>query len=685
MKTSPVHLSNVLSREMSPYLLQHANNPVHWQVWSEETLALARASDRLLLISIGYATCHWCHVMEKETFEDQATADIMNAHFINIKVDREELPDVDEVYMNACQLMSGRGCGWPLNVIALADGSPIWIGTYVPKTHWHQILHHFIQLKDTSPDKLRSQGDHALRALREINVLQSDTHQLELTILDVKSAINRQLLHSDLVNGGLKGAPKFPMPPMIQWMMAYGHKYKDKQVNRWLDLTLDRMIAGGLYDLIEGGFSRYSVDEGWRIPHFEKMLYDNAQLLDVYADAFKRSGNPMYEKILSRTIQWLVDNMLDKDSGAFYSAMDADSQGIEGLYYTWTKHELRAALPDPIICQLVEDYYGVTQSGNWEDGLNILHETSNLGELASRYDRTVEEISSQLDQAHELLIRARRKRSRPITDTKIITGWNALTTYSLLKVYEATGDETAFSLALDNMYFITDNLLIGSNQLKHAFHSRSRIIKGYLTDYAYTIQALLSVFRHRGHVQDCHLAIELTDYVLAHFLDEKSGLFYMNEAHSNQLIYRPMSTTDGVMPCGNSIMLENLWIIGTLQDDDKYIQRALKMMRSMADTLSTTNAPAYYGAWWRIIMNIIDAPIEVIVTGPDAMQVLTSLNKHYLPGVVLAAHTDEIIVPLMKGRMSSSTKIYVCQNKTCQLPVDTATEALDLLKTMTKI
>ena len=455
--------ANNLINESSPYLLQHAYNPVNWYPWGEEALEKARKEDKLLIISVGYAACHWCHVMEHESFEDSTVAKLMNDHFVSIKVDREERPDVDDIYMTAAQLISGRG-GWPLNAIALPDGKPVYAGTYYPKNDWMKILNQMVKIKNEDPDKLEKSAQQLTDGINNSDLINVSEKEIEFNNEDLKSYMERVLLLYDKRHGGRSGSPKFPMPNTYEFMMKYYWLTRDSEAKDIIELSLDKMANGGIYDQLGGGFARYSVDASWLVPHFEKMLYDNGQLVSVYAQAYSLFKKDHYKEIVENTIAFIERELMSDDHG-FYSSLDADSEGKEGKFYVWSEYEIDSLLLDENTRTAFKKYYDVTSSGNWEFH-NILNIVKDKSQLAESMNTTIATLDSWLEQAKSILFKARSKRVRPGLDDKILTSWNALMISGYVDAYNALGKTDYLEKAITNATFLIDNQMQNDGRLK---------------------------------------------------------------------------------------------------------------------------------------------------------------------------------------------------------------------------
>jgi uncharacterized protein YyaL (SSP411 family) len=655
---------NRLIQATSPYLLQHAHNPVDWFEWGDEALTKAKSEDKPILVSIGYSSCHWCHVMERESFEKQDVADLMNATFVCIKVDREERPDVDQVYMEAVQALGGHG-GWPLHVFLTPDQKPFYGGTYFPKGHWMRLLSQLHQAFRDNRKEIESNAaelrDHlALNDLQRFG--QGDINDVNIGDLDTMARILEDRF--DKTWGGMDRAPKFVMPTLWLWLLRYHAITKKTETLTMVSLTLIRMQNGGLYDQLGGGFARYSVDERWFAPHFEKMLYDNAQLLSLYAEAYSVTGNPIFKKIVYETVGWLKREMRHP-LGGFYSALDADSEGTEGKFYTWTYEELTDVLGSET--EAFATYYHCTREGNWEDGRNILLQDERAP------------VGDALQQAKEKLLHARASRPRPGLDDKILTGWNALMIKGLT---DAAGffDEPEFlDLALAGIRFIETHLL-DKTKVYRSFRDRRSETEGFLEDYAFLIQAYIALYQHTFNEEHIQKATHWCSYVVSHFADEKDGFFYFSSSGSEKLIVRKKEIFDNVIPGSNSVMARNLYHLGTLLDRGEWKQKAVIMVSNLATLIRSE--PGYTSNWGILLSEITHGLAEIVVVGPGAVELQQALARHFTPFALVMGTPSTSTLPLFEGRIPTDekTKVYVCFNKTCGLPVETADEVLAQLR-----
>ncbi|MBX2815236.1 MAG: thioredoxin domain-containing protein [Saprospiraceae bacterium] len=672
-QTSHAHTNNLIS-ENSPYLLQHAHNPVDWYPWGEEALARAKKEDKLLLISIGYAACHWCHVMEHESFEDLAVADSMNTSFINIKVDREERPDIDDVYMTACQLSNGRGCGWPLNAFALPDGRPVWAGTYFPKEQWLKILKQFDQLWKTDRSKLEEYADKLTKGVQaQDQIIVGAPRPFERAIADTMA---QGLLRTiDWERGGRTGAPKFPMPVIYEYLLDYGIMYQHDRALEAVNVTLDEMARGGIYDQLGGGFSRYSVDANWLVPHFEKMLYDNGQLMSLYSKAYQTTGKEQYRHVVSEIFDWLTREMTDS-SGGFYSALDADSEGEEGKFYVWSWDELKGTLIEDDF-NLFTQYYGCTEEGNWEHGKNILHMPKDRASFLNEHQLKEEELDQLLSRGKRTLMEARDERVRPGLDDKVLTAWNALMLRGLTDAFKATGEEQYRQAALRNATFIETNLVKENGRVDRNYKGGSSKINGFIDDYAllgYAYAGLYEITFDKMWLTRCD---QLVEYVQEHFYNEDLRLYNYTSDLDPPLVARKLKVNDDVIPGSNSVMTRLLNFLSHYLGKEEYARRSDQMLFSLIDPITQSGQTAYYANWARAYLEKLHPTFEVVVMGSEYESINGELQKHYLPNAIYMGGNEENL-PLLEYKLNEEqTTIYICQNKVCQFPVTEVKDALE--------
>ncbi len=671
MESSIHKFTNHLINESSPYLLQHAHNPVNWHPWGEEALEKATRENKLIIVSIGYSACHWCHVMEHESFENEEIAQYMNDHFVAIKVDREERPDIDQVYMNAVQLLTGRG-GWPLNCITLPDGRPIYGGTYFPPAQWLDMLKQVSEFVKLHPKETEEQAAKLTQGIRSDETIYRSTEVSDYSLNDLKAIFEAWEVRIDYKNGGHAGAPKFPLPVGYQYLLFHNHLTQDQQSLEAVTTTLQKMADGGIYDQIGGGFARYSTDAHWKVPHFEKMLYDNAQLLSLYASAYQKTKDPSYKRIVEETIQFIEREMTSKEGG-FYSALDADSEGIEGKYYVWENSELESLLGND--ADLIKEYYNTTIKGNWENGVNILLKTSSDQKIAKKYGISESELMQHIAKAKNVLLKEREKRIRPGLDDKILTSWNALMIKGYIDSYRVFDKKPYLKAALKNAEFLKENMIFDGHRLNRNYKDGKSTINGFLDDYAFTISAFIAIYQSTFEEQWLTEAKNLARYAIAHFFDDESGMFYYTSDLDPQLIARKMEINDNVIPSANSEMAKNLYLLGTYFYYDEYIQMSKIMLDNVKKNALAHGA--YYANWDILMAWFASEPFEVAIVGSDFEKIRKEIDKHYLPNVFLLGGNDEGKLVLLKNKsIVGETMIYVCKDKQCQLPVKEVSEAL---------
>ena len=672
-------MSNNLINETSPYLLQHAYNPVDWNPWNKQYLEKAKKENKLVIISIGYSSCHWCHVMEKESFEDSLVASIMNEKYISIKVDREERPDVDQVYMNAVQLMTGSG-GWPLNVVTLPDGRPIWGGTYFPKDQWINALTQISDLYNKEPERFINYADTLEKGIKSLDIITTNDNQ-ELSSIDIDKHIGSLVNKIDKKNGGFSGAPKFMMPNNIHFLLRSAYQNNDKETLKLVNLTLEKMAYGGVYDQIGGGFSRYSTDEKWHIPHFEKMLYDNAQLISLYSDAYLITNNELYKNVVYETINFVLKE-LTNSNGGFYSSIDADSKSLdgkenEGAYYVWKEDELKKLLKDEFI--VFSDYYNINKYGYWEDDNYVLIKNKSDAAFAKAHNLSKEEVSKKIDAWRKILIKARDKRSRPNIDDKILTSWNGLMIDAFIDAYRAFKDKDFLDVASSSAEFILKNMKKSDGGLYHSHKDGKSKINGYLEDYATTIQAFLNLYENTLDEKWLNTSNDLIKYTYKNFFNAETNMFYFTSTLDDKLISRTVEFRDNVIPSSNSIMANNLFKLSHYFDNNIYLSSSQQMVNNIKDQIALY--PSGFSNWMNLILNINKNFYEIAIVGNTAIEKIKELNENYLPNKIIIGSLESNPLPLLKNRfVEGETYIYVCVNKACKMPVKTVKEALKLIE-----
>jgi len=667
--------TNELISESSPYLLQHAHNPVNWYPWGDKALKKAKDENKMVIISIGYSACHWCHVMEHESYEDTTVARIMNEHFVCIKVDREERPDIDQLYMNAAYLISGNG-GWPLNVFALPDGKPFFAGTYFSKTNLIIILNYFVDIQNKDPSSLTDQANKITNGIKSIENIVFVNEKSVLTNSDLDSFFDKLKPNIDFEKGGMKQAPKFPMPSSWEYLMHYYSISKNPVVLEAVTSTLDNMAKGGIYDQIGGGFSRYSTDENWHIPHFEKMLYDNAQLVSLYTHAWQLTKNPLNKNIVYETLDFIEREMTSAEGG-FYSSFDADSEEEEGKFYVWTKEEIESVLGKE--APLFIDCYTITNPGNWEKDKNILFRKSTYAELSKKNNIGLQELQIEIAKSRQTLMKVRNKRVRPGLDDKILTSWNALMLKGYVDAYRAFGEARFLNAALKNADFILNNAIGRNNEMTRNYKNGKSSVPGLLDDYSFTISAFIDLYQATFDENWLYKANALTDYTILHFFDTSSGMFYYTPDNHSDLIARKMEISDNVIPSSNSEMAMNLFLLGNYFNNESFIQRAQQMLNNVQKSLQQ-NIFAYSN-WGVLGIHFVKPLYEVAILGSDWDIIRKTLDKDYLPDAIYLGGKNEGTLNLLENKLvSGQTTIYVCVDKACKIPVTEAEKALQQMK-----
>jgi len=667
--------TNKLIQSSSPYLLQHAHNPVDWYEWGDEAFEKARNEDKLILISIGYSACHWCHVMAHECFENEETATIMNSHFVCIKIDREERPDIDQIYMDAVQLLTGSG-GWPLNCFALPDGRPLHGGTYFPKIKWEQLLlsiHTFY--KTRRADALTFATD-LTSGVQKMNYLPTEADTKLISKDFVNDIFQQWKQHFDLKWGGYNWSPKFPMPNNWECFLQYGTLSQDQDYINATHLTLLKMAEGGIFDQLGGGFARYSTDTFWLAPHFEKMLYDNAQLMGLYARAYQQNKNKFYQQIIEKTHAFLKQEMTNAE-GLFYSALDADSEGVEGKYYVWTKQELEAVLGESE--PLFSLYYSVTDEGNWEHGYNILHKTLSNIALEMECGKPIADIELIIEGCRQILLEVRDMRIAPSLDNKCITSWNALMIKGYAEAYEVFGVEAYLEAADCAANILLQNMWDGTT-LFRIYKDGKVSIPGFAEDYATLIDALIVLFEAGGSPTYLTSAKQLMQSAMLQFFDVEFKLFYFKSNNDEQLISRKIDTRDDVIPSANSVFAKVLLKLGYYFDKPQYHQIVDDMLNKVQPKIAKPISS--HTNWIQVILWRQYGFKQVIVCGKNAILIKRQLQQYYLPNTIVLIMNDERkTIPLFAGKNNvDEILIYVCIDKVCMLPTKTVSEALMLIQ-----
>jgi uncharacterized protein len=675
--------TNSLISESSPYLLQHAHNPVNWLVWDEKAFVKAKTENKLILVSIGYSACHWCHVMEHESFEDEAIAKMMNDLFVCVKVDREERPDVDQVYMSAVQLMTGRG-GWPLNCFILPDGRPLYGGTYFPKQQWTEVLTNLATLWKSDTEKCFQYANELTLGIKQEDKIIIDTTIADFTIETLDQSVEKWKLRFDNSEGGPNRAPKFPLPNNYQFLLRYSFFKNDAIILKHVLLTLDKMAYGGIYDQVGGGFARYSTDVLWKVPHFEKMLYDNSALISLYSEAFQLTKKQLYKDVVFESLGFIARE-LTAVNGAFYAALDADSEGVEGKYYVWTAQELKIILGEDF--NWFADYYNINSFGYWEESNFILLRRDDEKLVADRNGMSVEYLKERNLEVKTVLLAQREKRIRPGTDDKIITSWNAMMLKAYSDAYDVFGEQDFLLAALKNARFIRDVQLRSDGGLFHTWSARFSLdpskgkssINGFLDDYAFTIDALITLYQSTFDEEWLLLSKNLTEYVFKHFSDKHSPMFFYTSDDDPKLITRKIELSDNVIPASNAVMAKNLFYLGHLTGNSDWVEFSASMLRAMKKEILGYGAG--YSNWMMLQLHFVFPFRELVIVGKSVDKTKELLRKHYLPNQIFAGSFGVSNLPLLQHRyVEDLTLIYVCENQTCQMPMENVDDVLKQLK-----
>ncbi len=682
---------NRLQHETSPYLLQHANNPVDWHAWKPEAFERAKLDDKPILVSIGYSTCHWCHVMERESFEDHEVAEFMNEHFVCIKVDREERPDVDQIYMEACQVMTGGG-GWPLNCFLLPDGRPFYAGTYYPpvpsynRPSWLQVLMNLSHAYQNKRGTVEDQAQRLTEIIRDSGKNLTGGNQLRVvtegqpfsheTLKKIFANLQRQF---DNKNGGFGGAPKFPGTMSLDYLLAYYFYFGEKSALHHVQLSLDKMVMGGIYDQLGGGFARYATDAKWLVPHFEKMLYDNALLVSVLADAYKITKKELYREAIEETLAWVAREMTSAEGG-FFSAQDADSEGVEGKFYVWEKQEVEEVLGGDF--ELFSKYYDVTKEGNWEEK-NILWRKSDFVKFAQEVNLPVGALKSQLAKSRQKLLEVRGKRVWPSLDDKLLLDWNALMCSAYSKAYEALGVDAYRKIAVKTLDFLLDKYKQPDGiSLYHTYKAGRAQYDAFLDDYAFLIAALLDVAEISGNHDYILQAGRYIEFVFEHFLDPVDKMFYFTSSKQTDILLRRKDIYDSATPSGNATMARNLYRAGTLLDKSDWLHHASEMLLAMKDSIE--RYPSSFSQWAHCLMGEVFGTTEIAVVGKQFHELGMEINAEYIPlKVMMVSENEDNSFPLLEGKLAGGdTLVYICQNYACQKPVASIEDFRQLIEGM---
>ncbi len=663
---------NALAHEHSPYLLQHKDNPVNWLPWSEKAFEQAQKENKIVLISIGYSACHWCHVMEHESFEDAEVAKIMNANFICIKVDREERPDVDHLYMQAVQLMTQQG-GWPLNCFVLPNKKPFYGGTYFPKEKWKSVLNQITTLHKDKPEEVEKYANQLAIGISKTLDYVVTNNEERILLSDInESVINWSQTFDNELGGSLR-APKFPMPVNYQFLLKFGVLTNETSILDHVSLTLDEMARGGIYDQIGGGFTRYSVDKYWKVPHFEKMLYDNAQLLTLYAQGYQYFQKEEYKNVMSQTLNF-CKRELQAENGLFYCALDADSEGVEGKYYVWTREEVSELLTDEDY-ERVLDYYNMNAFGEWEGNYIPLRQMPD-SEIAKNWGVSLYEVSEWVRNINAILLKAREKRIKPGLDNKILCSWNCL---MIIGLNDCSKYLHTARLAEDNLKTLLNNYYLPDLGKVLRVSAESKNIEGFLDDYALLIKACLSVYNATHKEYYVRIAKELTDLTLDQFYNLETQLFEYTQRKKVQHFSAHYDVQDDVIPSSNSVMTEVLKELALIFSNVYYQDTYDKLLKLTKE--QSIKAPYSYGNWLGIQVEECTLSREIVIIGFEAKRVKKELAPYLMPSDRLYVSTTDSELPIFKNRFAKEeTLTFVCVNKACGLPARSLEDAVALVK-----
>ncbi len=660
---------NNLNLESSAYLIQHAENPIFWQRWNENLYNKYNNEEKLLVVSIGYSSCHWCHVMEKETFEDKDVANYMNKNFISIKVDREENPEIDNIYMTATQMMTGSG-GWPLNVICLPNGKPVYGGTYHSKKQWLEVLGKIQNLYETDKNQLLEFAEKVEKGIQEVNRFEYTKETKAFNTEILQSEISLWSSSWDTINGGEQQNQKFITPVKFNYIHQFQNLSKDEKIGNYLDESLKKIATSGIVDHLEGGFYRYTVDPEWKIPHFEKMLYDNAQSLSLYANIYKEFKNPLFRSTVYKTFEFLQKRM-ENGQGGYFSAVDADNKDGEGRYYVFDLEEIKRVAGNDI--NLLLEYYRINLNKPIEDSHYHLRMSDDIDSLLKKFGlnkANFYEKKSTWENQFEII---KSDREFPLIDTKIITSWNAQMISGLILAYEAFQDDIFLNQAKKTFSFIQENLVLNGN-LMHTYQAKKAQRDGNLEDYAFTVNAALDLYENTGDTYYLKKADQLSKIIIKNFETNENPFFTFTE--KPVLFSQIISVSDNVIASANAIMAENLWKLGQLNDNDDYYKRAKNMLYAIVDFFKDGRGKDY-SQWAQLLAIEAFSYKEVVIVGPEATKINAQIKKNYLPNILFQISEKESKLPLLSDRFfENETLIYVCENKVCLRPSKTVKDAL---------
>jgi len=667
---------NELNNEKSLYLKQHSSNPVDWMPWGDTALSLAESEKKLMIISVGYSSCHWCHVMEEETFSDEGAAKIMNEKFINIKVDREERPDIDELYMKSLVLMTGSG-GWPMNIIALPDGSPIWGGTYLPKDNWINVLNQINDLYTNRYDDVLDYSVKLKAGLKPKKIIENKFASSEL-LLKIKNVTKLSFSSVDVIKGGLRSFQKFHLPSMIHYFLRGGRQFDEKKYLDFVDVTLKNISYGGINDHVEGGLHRYTVDSIWHVPHFEKMLYDNAQMLSVYAKAYRSSKKKLYKTEIDKIFDFIQSN-LSGSNGLLYSSISAvtelGDEKIEGDYYVWDQETLKQILGKNF--ELFQDYFNVNKIGFWEKNKYVLKRENDNEFFSKKYNISIKDLELNISESLQILKKSREDRKKPITDKKVLTSWNSLSVIGLSEAYQSTGEKKFLQKAQNILSSVEYNLIKENHEVQRSLSSSEDNVI-FLEDYSYLISAYLSLYQSTFDNSYIDKADKLTQKALALFTHEESPFLKFSSDKSLFFSDNLFVNQDGVMPSANSVMSKNLFLLSHYTGNRGYYDLGKSMIDAITNDM-TENSLDYMN-WLNVALDYNDKFFEVVISGKKSFEMAKEINSIYFPNILIAASKKDSDRYLLKNRyIKGENLIYVCVNNTCKFPVNNVKEALNLI------
>lgn len=662
--------TNALIHETSPYLLKHAHNPVDWKPWSDTLFDYARQQQKLVLLSIGYASCHWCTVMEEETFSNDSVAAFMNTNFINVKVDREERPDVDHVYMTALQLMRGSG-GWPLNMILLPDGNPVYGGTYHTRDEWMTSIKMIDSLYREDPKRAKEYASEVTRRIQELNSGNSTNSKEKITQETLADGVNNWQKNWDFKNGGFGNNQKFMLPASLNYLLDLAHLTQNQEILAFVELTLNKIALGGVYDHLDGGFYRYSTNAEWSVPHFEKMLYDNAQLISLYSKAYKAFKKPLYKQRVTETIQFL-NAYFKTEAGDYISALDADLEGEEGAYYLFSEDELKTISEEP---QLFRNYYNIASKNRTDEGLYNLYLSKTDTVFVKENNLKGDEFNTLKSSWKNDLKAIRKKRQFPLKDDKIIVSWNAMMIEALGDAYAATADADYLRQAEETFQVLTTKAW-KNEVLIHSYKPGSKPVAGFLDDYSFLSAAALKLYTLTGKFDYLHTAKDLSSQTLSRFEIENSSFYKYNS--QDNLIAPIVITNDAVMPSANAVLANNLLLLSNIFYDDDLAAKANAMLAAIQPEVES--APDAYAHWQYVALKKIFPFYDVAIAGPQSKALSLDLHKYYTPNALVIFEEIETEIPVFESRyVNGKTLIYICEQRSCKYPVSTVSEALGLM------